>query len=158
MKTWLAKFRVSNSYDNGLGPGGSVTAKLACTQAQEFQAQVAELDRSLRGGPRPGQPPLGLHQSIMAAIGDPRQVRVPPNHAHRWIAAGACLSVAILVLWGVVHSTMSHLAPSPFRLSPKLNREVAALPSAAMAPLSTELDSINLDLKKTTQFLLSSIP
>lgn len=118
-----------------------------------------DLNRKLRGGPPPVEPPPSLHGGIMAAIR--ASETVPTRNQARgygWAVAGALVVLLIAGLWGATHLVVSRLTPSPFSFSSKLDQQVAALPAAALSPLSAEWRSLNLDMEKTADFLLSSIP
>ncbi len=124
----------------------------------QFQSPNA-LERALHAGPPPIEPPPGLHGRIMAAIQTSEPIPVQSAvRGYAWPVAGGSALLVIAALWGANHLLVSRLTLSPFSFSPKLNQQVAALPGAALSPLSSEWQSLNLDLERTADFLLSSIP
>ena len=82
----------------------------------------------------------------------------------RWATVPALAAIALLGVWWALHTPVRPSAPdtpslaaatSAFELSGQLARTV---PAAVVAPLSGELERLNLDLANTAQFLLASLP
>jgi len=158
MKTWIEKFKISAALDQP--PAGESKAPASGTKAPaEFAEQMTALDRALRSGPPAPVPYPGLHESIMAAVRDCRAEVGPARAAGwRWGLAGALTCLLMLGGWGAWHRVASRLAPAPFRNAASVEEQVAALPAKVLSPLSQEWQALNLDLEKTAEFLLASVP
>ena len=80
--------------------------------------------------------------------------------APRWVvaAAGACL--LFFGVWSGAHLLRSRLAPSPFTASAsvKLTGKWPSCPRLCSLRLANEWEALNIDLHRTADFLLASIP
>jgi hypothetical protein len=131
------------------------------------------LESALRNSAPVSQFPDGLHDSIMRSVRASnrqqatwlspisllqRLVRV------RWIPLTSFGAVVACVVWLTVRDrpvqNNSIAQPLPnFSTAFSTSRQmVETLPSLAVGPLSDELDKVNQDLDRTTDFLLAALP
>jgi hypothetical protein len=124
------------------------------------------LDRGLRQTAPRAQAPASLHRAIMQAVraaSGPAPARREPSLL-RWLPAPAIGLVTLLAAWWALHSPVGPPAQSARSLAAATtalqmgDQMVRAMPSAVVAPLSDELERLTLDLDKTAQFLLASLP
>ena len=82
----------------------------------------------------------------------------------RWLGASAFAALVLLGVWLATHhhsEQASSNAQSVVEISRAFTASqelVDALPSAAVGPLSDELDRVNRDLARTAEFLLATLP
>ena len=134
-------------------------------------SQVTELsvEDALRASRPETSMPAGLHDAIMDQV---RAAGPKSPHPHasrawlfllRWLSAPAFAAVA-LGAFLLLHSPPNRhdpLAVSPLAMGPALtlgDEATRTLPPAVIAPLSEELQRVNLDLENTAQHLLASLP
>lgn len=165
MKSWFAKFRISNALDAEKPLPKSLEHRMrASEELRRYAAGQAHLvDALKRAGPQIKTPP-DLHRAIMGAVGVSRRslARQPLRLQWRWLApAGAAALLLIGMLW------FHHRPTSPVRvdgvpsvtLALESGPELAqTIPAVVTAPLSDELARLNADLGRTEQFLLANLP
>jgi hypothetical protein len=167
MKAWISKFRISSGYDEESLPKRLATSKELSEDVRQFGESSGRLDRALRNTQGLIQTPDSLHGSIMRAV---RVGGVHPADGVSFALGPQAAAAAVLVLALIFLA----LAPSHRQsavtkiLTPPLSLPVAALelgeqvtqaaPETVLSPLTQEWQRLNLDLDKTGQFLLSSLP
>ena len=171
MKTWLTKFRISNTLDTGKPwPPAVQRAVAQSEELRHFAENAAALHQALKNSQPEPTVSASLHTSIMRAV---RTAESSPVFSWQdsWPRLIAAPTLALLVLLGVAaaihfsrppgagsgHSESSSLAAasSALDLGGKLVRE---MPDAALSPLSEEMQRLNLDLASAQKFLLASLP
>jgi hypothetical protein len=163
MKSWFAKFRISNALDEGtLRP--SLRRKIdASDELRRYAANRGALGDALKRAAPESTPPPTLHSSILRAIRLADQNNAPcrSEFQWRWLAPAALAPLALLGIFVLLHR--------PQRPAPPLNiasvaqtleggQELAQSIPAVTAPLSDEFARLNSDLSRTEQFLLAEFP
>jgi hypothetical protein len=128
--------------------------------------KMTELERALKEtAPKP-QPPPTLHRSIMVAVRSAERP-APAPHVYgflQWFPGSALVALALLIAWHVQRGQVRQSAPDAQSLATattalEMGGQMAqAMPSAVVAPLAAELESVSRDLDNTAQFLLASLP
>jgi anti-sigma-K factor RskA len=169
MKFWFTKAKISATLDAGQRPSAWLRRRVSKSEEPRgFEQEMLALDQALRqSAPKP-EVPASLHRSIMQAV---RSADRPAPAGRqlpflRWapMPALAVMFMVVLAVWWVVHRPARQPAPDPRPLAAaatalEMSGQLArAVPSAVVAPLSGELERLNLDLANTTQFLLASLP
>jgi hypothetical protein len=167
MKTWIAKFRISNALDATLVPTTPALARHGeSDEVRQFAAAVGQVERRLRSATPARCAPPGLHASVMRAVraASAKPVRRSTPTVWRWLPAPALALLVCAGLWWA-----SRPAPNPVELRPMaLPAAGAALdqsyeltrqaPAAAIAPLSKEMENLQRDLRNAVEFLMASVP
>jgi hypothetical protein len=124
------------------------------------------LDRALKETAPKAEAPASLHGSIMQAVraaNRPAAAQRQPTML-RWLPAPALAVILLLVAFWVLHSPVRTPVQSTRSLAAASTalqlggQMVRSMPSAMVAPLSDEMARLSLDLDKTAQFLLASLP
>lgn len=158
MKTWLSRFRMSAALDEpSCGP--TSTDGTARPDQVEFHQSLEAIDRLLKRNPPRPEAPFGLRAAVMKQIREP-SARESSRFGLRWAAGLSCALFLALGALALAYFHRPKFGPSPFtaKATVRMNREIAALPSAALAPLSKEWDNLSLDFQRTKDFLVSSVP
>jgi hypothetical protein len=154
---WFSQLRLSFSWDGKSGSQGEKAQECERTGASAIDGMTT-VHRSLAAHKPAEAVPGSLHQSIMSAVRRSAATEtvevLRPSLNWRPIAVAASLTVVCL-LGGVYF--MGH-RPAPKNPAVNLQQQIAALPATVISPLSKELESLQLDLEKTTSFLLASVP
>ena len=169
MRSLFRQFRLSSKLDEGTAP--AQLQQLAAGQsARQFAEDLARVDERLRAAQLEPEAPDSLHASIMTAVraqsptqpADARQRPVEPvpgilllGRRAGWWAAPVYAAVLVACLLAALH-----LMPRPAPRSPfaSVEKGLTQLPGTVLSPLSGELESLQRDLEKTTQFVLASVP
>jgi len=171
MKTWLAKYRISNALDDRKPLPPSVEQAVAQSEElRRFTETTTRLDQALKNS-RPGlEAPVSLHAAIMQAV-----QAAKPEPAFGWQKLRPRLipttAITLLVLLGVFGAGHFHHPPtavpqpaeSPtFAVAGSVLETsgalVRAVPRAALSPLNEEIRRLNRDLDGTKKFILASLP
>jgi hypothetical protein len=171
MKSFLAKFRVSNSLDERKPIPTAVERAISNDdELRQFTEESAALEKALKSSPPETQAPAALHGSIMRAVRAGNFSRPALRSAAwwRWLPAPALALLALLaILWTSHHSpesgTLSMGAKTQTLAAATSALELAGntiheAPSAAMAPLNDEMKRLGRDMDNAGQFLLTSLP
>jgi hypothetical protein len=171
MRSFLAKFRISNALDarKPLPPASNRTIANS-EDVRQFAEISSALDTALRASKPEPQIPASLHTSIMRAVrsgeSTQRQSRPIP-----WLRSFAAPSLALLALFAVLwfnHKSSSVKTVTTVAETQPLQAASSALelagntlesaPTAAMAPLTDEMQRLGHDVDNARQFLLASFP
>ena len=163
MKTWFAQFKKSCALDDvGVHLKPSPEDPTESDSVREFEQAAKSLDRRLKSSPPTGEPPAGLHGSVMQAVRGAARTgkQTSPRLMLRWLPAPAFALLVVAGLWWVLNQ--------PANPPPKLTMAVTTLeqshqlaqqaPAAALAPLSKEMEALNRDLRNAVEILLASVP
>jgi hypothetical protein len=168
MNPWFEKFvrfRISDGLDEaGARPRWLEQAIARSEELQQFEQATAQLHRQLAESTTDMAAP-GLHESVMTALRASRPVpgarlrlAIP-----RWLIAPTAAAVFFAAGWWFVrhgaqgHSTTNSLATGAAVL--RIGGQIQpAIESAAVLPLSTELERFSTDLDQMTKFVLASLP
>jgi hypothetical protein len=162
MKSWFAKFRISNALNAGTLPP-SLRRKIdASDELRHYAADQAALGEALkRTAPRPPALPE-LHSSILRAIRAADKSNSPrvSGIGWRWLAPAALTALVLLGIFVLLHrppppTQIVNISPVPQIESEK---ELVQLIPPVTAPLSDEFARLNTDLRRTEQFLLAKLP
>ncbi len=169
MRSIFKQYRLSSKLDEGIAP--AELRQLAAGQsARQFAEDLARVDERLKAAQPEPEVPDSLHASIMTAVqakshpqpAGARQRPVKPvpgilllGQRAGWWAAPVYAAVLVACLLAALH-----LMPRPAPRSPFASVEegLTQLPGTVLSPLSGELESLQRDLEKTTQFVLASVP
>ncbi len=167
MKTWIAKFRISNALD---ATHASTTPALAghgeSEEVRQFAAAVGRVERRLRSvSPAPCAPP-GLHAAVMRAVrgASAKPARRPDPVIWRWLPAPALALLVCAGLWWASRPAPVAIESRPIALPAagaaldqgyELTQQA---PAAALAPLSKEMENLQRDLRNAVEFLMASMP
>jgi hypothetical protein len=158
MKSWFAKFRISNALNTGTLP--SRRSKLAAsTELRRYADAQAALDDALkRTAPKPAPLP-GLHASIMRAVRAANQEPAPREAGigWRWLTPAAITAVAMLGVFLILRRPNPADIPPIVRALENGQGLAQSIPSVT-TPLSDEFARLNTDLSRTEQFLLAKFP
>ena len=171
MKTWLTKFRISNALnDRKPLPPAVERAMARSEELRRFADNSSTLDHTLKSQlARPEAGPR-LHDSIMRAVraSGPAQVAEKSPAWPRWVPASSfgllvllccLLAIQFFPTLGIKHqpenSETLAAAGSAIELGGRLMREA---PSAAMFPLSDEMQKLDHTLADAQSFLSASLP
>jgi hypothetical protein len=162
MKPWFSKFRISSAFDSGRPLPRWLRRRLSGSQElRSFARQISDLDQVLRR-PAGKEAPCTLHSSIMGAVCalDRRRTAPPQTDWLRWLPAPALVGLALCVAWWWFSHPLPATQPVPSLASALETGEqlTETLPVQLMDPLNEEWRRVNLDLEKTTRFLLASVP
>jgi hypothetical protein len=163
MKTWLSKFRISCALDEtGLERGTASLGDREREGLRHYRASVEELDWRLRTARPADSVPVGLHHSIMRSV---RRVaggggRRPSPVRLRWLPAPALALLIVGGVWWALNrpedgSQSLVTAAAALEQGRQLTHQA---PSAALAPLSQELENLNRDFRKAVEVLIASVP
>ena len=167
MKAWLTKLRISAALDAEQQPSTWLRKRLSRPdELSSVEQEMMALDRGLRQTAPRVQAPASLHCAIMQAVraADRPVTARRVSSLLRWLPAPAFGLVALLAVLWALHSPIRQPAQSAQSLGAATtalqmgDQMVRAVPSAVVAPLSDELERLTLDLDKTAQFLLASVP
>lgn len=168
MKTWLAKWRISNALDEGkpLAPDLELAATKSA-ELREFVENAATVERALKNfRPVPSAPPT-LHASIMRAVQSAETVRAFawPAWRLRLAALGLLVGASFLgVNWFLKSTPAVPQLDEPSVLAragsvlEMSDTFVRAVPMVALSPLNEERLRLERDLAGTQEFLLTSLP
>ena len=131
-----------------------------------MEQELIALDHALKQDVPEAEAPAFLHSSIMAAVRRAERSAAEPRGLAllRWARVPAFVLVALLGLWWALRSPVQPAQPDTQSLAAattalEVSGEMArAVPTAVVAPLSEELERLNLDLNNTARFLLASLP
>ena len=167
MTFWFTKARISAALDTGKRPSAWLRRRVSKSEElRAFEQEIMALDQALHQSVPRSEMPASLHRSIMQAVQSadrPAPTRRTPT-VLRWAPVPVLAVIMLLGFWWVLRSPARQSPPdtqslaaasSALELSGQLARTV---PSAVVAPLSGELERLNLDLANTAQFLLASVP
>ena len=171
MKTWLTKFRISNTLDTGKPwPPAVQRAVAQSEELRHFAENAAALHQALKNSQPEPAVSASLHTSIMRAV---RTAEPTPVFSWQifWPRLIPVSALVVLVFIGVfavnnfsrhpdagskhVESSSLAAASSALDLGGKLVRE---MPDAALSPLSDEMQRLNHNLASAQKFLLASLP
>lgn len=164
MKSWIAKFRISNALDTRQTPPRWVQRQAASSgELQRYEKDCAALETALRQGVPQCDPPAELHRAVVSAL-RASQPPATPAPVLWWLrsrlAPAALLAVALLAgIWLVkrpVSEPRTTAAVPPVTLA--FDGQLELLHSDVTAPLTEELARLDSDLDHTTQFLLANLP
>ncbi len=162
--TLLRKFKLSSALDESPAKArpSSVTDP---EEIREFRKAISTLGEQLKAEQPQLEVPQEMHDCIMSAVRRNRPATVAREVALvRWWPAAAC---AVLTASGICWLVQqpADLARSEHK---SLNAAASALQmgsemppvitSAAMAPLSSELDHVSQDIGNVTEFVLAALP
>lgn len=170
MKTWFAQWRISSALDDGrpLSPA----LQRAVEQSAELRRFVAghrAVEQALKASVPMAVAPPALHAAIMQAVrrAAPKRIAARPEWRPRLVPAAACGLLLLLLGTGyycwhrppVAASSpgSSSLAAASSALDAG-GEIVCAMPGAALAPLTNELQSLNRDVTAAGDFLVASLP
>jgi hypothetical protein len=164
MKSWFARFRISNALDTGNPLPPRLRRRLERDpELRAFAEAAARLERGLSQPAQPELPPFA-HNAIMRAV-EAAQPEAQPNILVRveWLPVAG---FAVLLLLGVWWLGRPALRPVPQAASLEsattalvTGQQMAQdLPATVVAPLTDEWRRLGLDWDNTAQFLLSSLP
>jgi len=168
MRLWFAKVRISAALDAGKQPSAWLRRRVSGSEElRGFEQELTALDRALRRTAPETKAPASLHCSIMQAVGGaangPAAARRERGIPH-WAPVPVFALIVVLAAWWVLHSPVRQPAQDTQSLAAvttalEMGGQMArTMPSAVVAPLSVELERLNLDLDNTAQFLLASLP
>jgi hypothetical protein len=161
MKSWLAKFRISSALDSPKPLRESLQRKInGSRELGQFVAQATSAGEALRKNIPKSAPPPALHSAIMSSL---RAAEFIPYSGWRMAGLAAPAAVAMLLTATVWWNwPRPQHAPTPsISTSTALefgSRMPETLPAAVVAPLSEELEKVNLDINRAAQFLVASLP
>jgi hypothetical protein len=172
MKNWLTKwvkYQISCRLDDGHALPGFMRRKISRSEELgTFENELLSLDHDLRKTKPARVVSPSLHNAIVRAVvaqESSGRMRHRPTLTLRWgvFAAMLVLAVAGWQLWlkptkdAAAASERQSLsaAAQVLEASGEMGRQV---PAAALAPLSGELERINLDLDNAAQFVIASLP
>jgi hypothetical protein len=171
MKTWYARLRILALIGEGKPLTPSWQRRIAGSgELQRFARSAVSLERVLKQEQPDIAAPAFLHAKIMRAVraaGQPAPRRSWVG-GFRWLPAPAVAVAVVLGVWHVTHpvpeKALSSVAAGKYSLeaaavaldySAQMTRR---MPSAAVAPLSDELQRVNRDLNNTVDFIVASLP
>jgi hypothetical protein len=167
MKLWFIKTRISAALDNGQGPSDWWRRRVkASDELRGIEQEMTALHRALTQSVPIIETPAFLHDSIMQAI-QAADRQAPAQRSPvllRWAPVPALALVMLLAVWWALRSPLqpAHRDAQPLAAATaalEVSGEMArTVPSAVVAPLSEELERLNLDLNNTARFLLASLP
>ncbi len=173
MKTWLAKWKISNALDDHKPlPPDMERAVAESEELRRLATDSADLHRALKKSrPAPATSPA-LHAAIMRAVRAAEPERAVALNwkifLARWTPATALASLILLGGFAVLHHLrQSEPVARPAALSNFTDASsavetggklVRALPDAALSPLNDERLRLNHDLANAQKFLLASLP
>ena len=167
MKSWIARLRISAALDSDEQPSARLRRwPGASAELRAIEQDMVALDRALKETAPKAEAPVGLHGSIMQAVRAAQRSAIPARQPNlwRWLPAPALALMVLLAAFLAMHRparTSEQDAQSLAAATSALhfgNQMVQTMPSVMVAPLSDELNRLNLDLDKTAQFLLASLP
>ena len=167
MKSWIAKLRISAALDADEQPSARLSRwPGASAELRAIEQEMVALDRALTETAPKAEAPVGLHGSIMQSVRAAQRPTTAPRQPNllRWLPAPALALILLVAAFLAMHRparTAEQDAQSLTAATSALhfgNQMVQTMPSAMVAPLSDELNRLNLDLDKTAQFLLASLP
>ena len=169
MKSWLRKFQISASLDEGKPVAPRLRKSIAeSEELTRFEQASLRLASALKSSRPTAQAPASLHSSIMHAVEAANRPSPAPRRlpTHRWLPAPA-LCILLLAGWwvlrrpspesprGVADSQSLAIVATALETSDAMR---SSLPAAVVTPLSDELERVSLDLDHTGRFLLANIP
>ena len=165
MKSWLAKFRISNAIDAGKPLPARLRRKLERDpELRAFAETTARIERGLRQSPEPELPPCA-HDAIMRAIKAAQpQPRATAPFQLKWLPVAGCAALMMIGVWWLARPAprpAPHIASLEPTTSgtPALGLPMAQdLPAAVLSPLNDEWRRLNLDWDNTARFLLANLP
>jgi hypothetical protein len=161
--TLLRKFNLSSALDESPVKSGPASVTDS-EEIREFRRVISRLGEQLKAEQPPVEVPQAMHDCIMSAVRRNRPAAVRPELAlARWWRAAAC---AVLTASGICWLVQqpADLARSDQSLNAaasalQMGGEMPpAITSAAMAPLSSELDHVSQDIGNVTEFVLAALP
>jgi hypothetical protein len=161
--TLLRKFKLSNALDESPAKSGPSSVSDS-EEIREFRKVIATLGEQLKAEQPPVEVPQAMHDSIMSAVRRNRPAAARREVAvARWWPAACAVLMASGICW--LMQQPAELARSDHK---SLNAAASALQmgsemppaitSAAMAPLSSELDHVSQDIGNVTEFVLAALP
>ena len=171
MKTWFAKFRISNALDADRPSRSKPERNIAKSPGlRRFAENMAILDDALKNKKPLPTAPASLHSSILRAV---RSARAAEANAHnraelleRLIPASALGLLVLMAALGALNSSKFSEVATPASPSVAIvgsaldtgNQIVSAVPNAAVSPLSDEMAKLKTDLTNAQSYLLASVP
>lgn len=165
MKKWLTKLRVSAEIDSHRSISESLERKVANSpeRRDEFE-KMKQLGEALKKSPQPKAPET-LHASILRAVRTSSQQNQPSraNFGLRWAVVSLCALVAIigtglLIQTSRMSTQESHVTGLATIVFETGNTTVNAMETSMVSPLMKELENIHLDVDKTRDAVLASLP
>ncbi len=171
MKTWLAKYRISNALDDRKPLPPSIEQAMAQSEElRNFADTTTGLDQALKNSRPELEAPVSLHAAIMRAV-----QAAEPEPAFDWqkiwprlIPTAAIALLVLLGIFGAEHfyhptTAVPQPAESPIFTAASSALEtggalVRAVPRAALSPLNEEIRRLNRDLDGTKKLILASLP
>jgi hypothetical protein len=163
MKSWFAKFRISNALDARTFPP-TLRRKIGATdELRRYAVNQAALGDALKRAAPESTPPPALHGSILRAIRLADQHKAPSRSGFewRWLAPAALAPLVLVGIFVLLHRPQPPAPPLNIASVARTlegGQELAQSIPAVTAPLSDEFARLNTDLSRTEQFLLAEFP
>jgi hypothetical protein len=163
MKTWLAKFKISNALNHRHAPPMDAEACPTKSAAvRHFSQQAAALDQLLKNSPPAPPVSAAQHAAIMRAV---RAIEIAPKFS--WPKVLIPAAAITLVIFVAAIASLRSRYPAPATADSPLSLATAALQSgdtfaqsfpAATQPLADEMTLLHRDATNAQDFILASLP